>query len=397
MQFQGKLPLEIAELIIDNLATDTETLRMCAVTCRALLHRSRTHLFSTVNLNGASHFGDVLHRLLHDCPQIAHLVRHLFVSNVDPGYLADIQGLFSQLESFSCGYSKIEVPWKSLYRDLNFNAMELLRLPSLKYVHFYGFREFPAEGLIPVSRISEVYLSDLQFARITSDDMPPFPTSSSLKFLKLDYLISWNAPPLMQLLALSSLQNLTILPSHDYLQYESQVIAGAKAVVELEWLPDPHFCMCTINLKKYVDKLIFTAADRRSTHSLDIGMISGLRSFTTRILFYLFSPLSDSIAIFQRTSPTNKIEKIVIELEMQNLSQVLSCRAEAWSAIDVALSSGNFEALCQVVFNLAPFTRSLLKDYNGELFALQTDVERLLWNLLPTLRERGILVVDISL
>jgi hypothetical protein len=49
-----RLPIELCELVIDNLDSDEDdhTLRACSLACRAFLRASRRHLFYLVHLNG---------------------------------------------------------------------------------------------------------------------------------------------------------------------------------------------------------------------------------------------------------------------------------------------------------------------------------------------------------
>jgi hypothetical protein len=50
MHFPLRLPIELCELVIDNL-DDENTLQACSLTCKALLHASRHHLFYHIHLD----------------------------------------------------------------------------------------------------------------------------------------------------------------------------------------------------------------------------------------------------------------------------------------------------------------------------------------------------------
>jgi hypothetical protein len=47
---ESRLPIELCELVIDNLDDDDHTLRACSLACRAFLRASRRHLFYLVDL-----------------------------------------------------------------------------------------------------------------------------------------------------------------------------------------------------------------------------------------------------------------------------------------------------------------------------------------------------------
>ncbi|RPD68405.1 hypothetical protein L226DRAFT_447118, partial [Lentinus tigrinus ALCF2SS1-7] len=48
-----RVPLEVAENIIDQLSDDVRTLRSCALTCRGWLPRSRYQLMSSIGIHSA--------------------------------------------------------------------------------------------------------------------------------------------------------------------------------------------------------------------------------------------------------------------------------------------------------------------------------------------------------
>ena len=76
-----RVPLEIAELVIDELSNDYPSLRSCALTCQAWLPRSRTHIFRTVHVMDLNRLTSLV-RVLAYSADIARLVHYVDLEGV---------------------------------------------------------------------------------------------------------------------------------------------------------------------------------------------------------------------------------------------------------------------------------------------------------------------------
>jgi hypothetical protein len=78
MHLALRLPIELCELVIDTL-DDQDTLRACSLTCKALLHASRHHLFYNIHLDDPRISQRFLHNICSNlsstspCQHIRHL------------------------------------------------------------------------------------------------------------------------------------------------------------------------------------------------------------------------------------------------------------------------------------------------------------------------------------
>lgn len=243
MQTHQTIPLELIEVIIDNLANDIPTLKACSITCRAFLTRSRVYLFSSINLTSTFYRPNttsMFHEMLNSCPEIALFVRHLSVQDVQPRDLALVLPRFLKIESFSWKHSSGGRRANSLY-DVHFNAafQQMLHLTSLKSIHLDGFRQFPTYHFITFSRIENICLADVDLTTMSLEEKSACSTTTKFKSLQLTCVMGYNTLSLVKVLTLTSLQKLKIY-SHVDIESEVEIILAAKSIVELEWYPN-HF------------------------------------------------------------------------------------------------------------------------------------------------------------
>lgn len=78
-----RVPLDIWDLVIDAAADDLSTMKACATTCRAFLHRSRYHLFKRVTVRTGK-VAEILISTFQRDPDIRSAIRELQLDSSNP-------------------------------------------------------------------------------------------------------------------------------------------------------------------------------------------------------------------------------------------------------------------------------------------------------------------------
>ncbi|KAF8154802.1 hypothetical protein B0H34DRAFT_717927 [Crassisporium funariophilum] len=235
------LPYDVIETIIQDLAEENgrkrkEALSACALTCRAFLHPSRTHLFSSINFKcdrrqGQDHYPN----LILQNPSLAAHCRTLVFELATRNETDDIAGALLQVKnmrSFTLyGYSAWFRQWKEpspLSPGMKQALIHLFGLPSLTKVAMHLGGPFGDVGLPPAILLSYCRnLVDLQldgihptftFATFTSAsclaDVGPPPRLLSLHISKIfqfmDMLLDIRRSDGLPIVDLSRLQRLIV-------------------------------------------------------------------------------------------------------------------------------------------------------------------------------------------
>ncbi|KAJ7178847.1 hypothetical protein C8R43DRAFT_472108 [Mycena crocata] len=131
------LPVEVVDLIIDQLCVDFLALKSCSFVCRAWTPSSRAHLFRYLELRPAGRASpENWHRFLSSSPHIISHIQELSIfcersswvswDPVLPNLLAKFQNIH-QIDLYGC-----DLPW--LPAPLTSAIYTLFRSPSMKRV-----------------------------------------------------------------------------------------------------------------------------------------------------------------------------------------------------------------------------------------------------------------------
>lgn len=163
------LPLEIIELIIDNLSADesnphngdrnTESLRACSLTCQVFLPLSRKHIFYFIALRfdeRASRFA----QLIQDSPAIAHYIRDLHYeiesTHFEISLLPSAFKSLTNLRSFNL--SALELKWPEVPTSLRSSLLHLIHLPTIHSLHLGPLPNIGPHELVPWPNLKDLSL-----------------------------------------------------------------------------------------------------------------------------------------------------------------------------------------------------------------------------------------------
>ena len=195
-----RLPLEVVERIIENVATgyydsysdlyDFSSTKACALVCHSFLPLCRKHLFASVTLNSRSypvpHTSDDLNQLLSDSPHLAVYIRELdyhvhqkeFVGKRSPWLLAMFKKLV-KLQKLSITYlpgKKLDWMSSSGRKVL----LPLLHLPTLNSISLSAIRNFPLADLTSCVNLKNLHIGSLECSKPNGvgkflEALPPTP------------------------------------------------------------------------------------------------------------------------------------------------------------------------------------------------------------------------------
>ncbi|KAF9478852.1 hypothetical protein BDN70DRAFT_879445 [Pholiota conissans] len=192
MSGELSIPLDIIEVIIDNLATIDDlshtSLWACARACRYLLHRCRRHIFSSIALDAnhsyltrqrRKHSPHQIIKLLNRAPEIAIYVRKVNFgvchsrSDSLPKYqeLSEILRRFTQVQHLTIESNcRSFVGWNEVANCLQDALFDMLHLPNLTYLSLCSLHEFPISNLTHCSNLRALFVEDVTPASYT---LPP--------------------------------------------------------------------------------------------------------------------------------------------------------------------------------------------------------------------------------
>ncbi|KJA26423.1 hypothetical protein HYPSUDRAFT_320781 [Hypholoma sublateritium FD-334 SS-4] len=150
------LPLEIIGLIVDILASDDvpdlQSVKTCALTCKAVLPFCRVHIFASISLVFISDFLGFFNALEHS-PDIATCVRHLELGEAVVKCDSETELVLSGTESFArfaqmintftvlesveilqIQYGTIRTYWNEIQPDMQNVIAMLIQAPTLKWL-----------------------------------------------------------------------------------------------------------------------------------------------------------------------------------------------------------------------------------------------------------------------
>lgn len=191
------LPLEIAELIIDQIS-DIYTLRNMGIVCRAYVHRCRTKLFHTVDLGDRFMPGEQYYRRFRDAmaryPVLRPYVRDLRLVDTAPfgsaeyltashfsvrqAWIAEDESVCELLDTlpniraFSLALNKNALPttpamsvyrtnWENFRSSIRHAILAQAKRPQLVSFSLAHIREFPAPLLVSLARVRHLVLTDV--------------------------------------------------------------------------------------------------------------------------------------------------------------------------------------------------------------------------------------------
>lgn len=199
------LPLEVAELIIDQIS-DIYTLRNMGIVCRAYVHRCRTRLFHTIDLGDRFMPGEQYYRRFRNAmaryPTLRPYVRDLRLVDTAPfgsaefltashfsarqAWIAEDESVCELLDSlpniraFSLALNKNALPgtgappmgmyrtnWENFRLSIRHAILGQAKRPQLYSFSLAHIREFPAPLLVSLARVQHLVLTDVHLR-----DMP---------------------------------------------------------------------------------------------------------------------------------------------------------------------------------------------------------------------------------
>lgn len=206
-----RVHLEIMEQVIDvlNADADIDAVKACSQTCKALLPRCRTHIFSSIDLQPALSESDeddcdeiqtnaVSHarritlflNLLDQTPEIAFYVQdlNLFICQEDSNSPRTIcaLNLLSNLASFEIGHDNFEfsLDWHGLSPNFISAIHRIISSDKLTKLGFASISNFPLSVFSLCPGIKSLSLWNLRPEN--SESPPPMRTPISLQMLSCD-------------------------------------------------------------------------------------------------------------------------------------------------------------------------------------------------------------------
>ena len=180
-----RLPLEVIERIIDDVAPDpeyddivynnlsSESIKVCALVCHSLLPLCRKHIFASVTLNAGRSpaTSDDLNHLLLNSPHLAVYIRelnyHVIKKEFGPKRSPWLLSMFKKL----VGLQKLRISYFPAAggRKLNWIAfpermvlLPLLHLPTLTSICLEGIRNFPLAHLAGCANLKRLEIQSLE-------------------------------------------------------------------------------------------------------------------------------------------------------------------------------------------------------------------------------------------
>ncbi|KAJ6558004.1 hypothetical protein B0H19DRAFT_125549 [Mycena capillaripes] len=150
-------PQELLDIIVSELHTDVSSLRACALSFRAMVSSTQTHLFYTVALNqpsppSASRIQrrsdcQKLSKILESAPHLASLIKDLRIVDDDPvrstWVLTEWRTLSAMLSLFdlkriSVRCASASLDWDRLHQQLKVSLQAVFASPRLEAIQLHG-------------------------------------------------------------------------------------------------------------------------------------------------------------------------------------------------------------------------------------------------------------------
>ena len=187
-----RLPLEVLERIIDDVAADygnndnVSSVKACALVCYYFLPLCRKHIFASVTLNAQHPTSDGLNHLLSNSPHLATYIRNLdyqvdrkeIVAKRFPWLLLMFKKLV-KLQKLSIRYSfsgrTDRLDWMS--SSVRKVLLPLLHLPTLTSISLSTIRNFALEDLAGCVNLNELEINSLECSNGVGKSLEALPTT----------------------------------------------------------------------------------------------------------------------------------------------------------------------------------------------------------------------------
>ncbi|KAF8149925.1 hypothetical protein B0H34DRAFT_731755 [Crassisporium funariophilum] len=164
------LPIEVIGVIIDALGDerDMNALKACCLTCRAFVHLSRKHLFSTLDINTTFpyrtwNFGQLLS--ISDPGVLDCILKFEFqITRCELEYpsLPTFLLRITKLESlFLSALNDETKDWSKLHKALQEALLHLMHLPTLTHFRLRWFKNFPVSAIVSCNNLISLNVGDV--------------------------------------------------------------------------------------------------------------------------------------------------------------------------------------------------------------------------------------------
>ncbi|KAF9043951.1 hypothetical protein BJ165DRAFT_1478737 [Panaeolus papilionaceus] len=368
------LPLEIIELIIDELAStnDKESLRAFSLVSNTFVQRCQTKLFHTIDLGDRCIPGEFYYRRFlrvlsqrpnfRTCVRVLRLVdSYVWDTKTDCKWLAseesicDVLEQLPNLENFSLTFNTGKPSWSSLKPCIRHSLMRLAARPGVNAFSLGHIHGFPPAHLVTLTSIKHLTLIDLAI-----------PSSSLSNNSDLDVLLGLGAPTHLVHAAKKKcrIETLSISDPSPATIYALSRIFSAREQPSLKslkvGLPGEARADLVHSLWEIVKwssacltHLEWRTAIRPSTPALrppppiDLSILRSLRSLHFVVNFHssihpVFTHLISMLNQI-RVSSRDTFEVLTIECMFLNTAELVACGSD-WALLDGILSGSAGEA-----------------------------------------------------
>ncbi|KAF8963763.1 hypothetical protein BDZ97DRAFT_1758373 [Flammula alnicola] len=386
------LPLEIAELIIDEVArqNDKQALRTMALVSPCYVDRCQKKLFHTIDLGDRCISGEEyyrrLYRILSQRPNFRSYVRDLRLVDtyvwdinkeswtwlVTEDSICDVLDLLPNLHSFSLTFNTGQPTWTSFKPCIRHALMQLAKRPSLISYSLNHIYNFPPTLLVSLAVMKHLELNDVTVHDLAlTSSLPVVLSIASISTPRLESLIL-KAPSPTTLLVLRSILSLSPHPTLIALRVAMVNNQDTTTIVELWGLMQ--WAASSITDLEWRPSL-------RPPAPIDIGILSRLQTLQFMVNFHSEAQpvFSELLVLLQQISSGSLFHHLIIECMFLKAVELVACGSD-WSALDQMLSKSEFDGLKSVVF-CARF-----RSAPGLKVSAKTIVEE----QLPAIRARGV-------